>query len=84
MGVAAILRLVGEGLIPMAKRAFEEEAGIYDHVGFLRTEIDRGDERRLEGLSAPRVILFETGQALAAALAVGVSLCALLQWTGLR
>jgi hypothetical protein len=83
MGVAAILRLGGDGLIHMAKRAFEEEAGIYDRAGFLR-EMDRGNERQLEGLSAPRVILFETGQALAAALAVGVFLCALLQWTGVR
>jgi hypothetical protein len=84
MGVAAILRLVGDGRIHMAKRAFEEEAGIYDREGFLRTEMDRGDERPLEGLSPPRVILFETGQALAAALAVGAFLCALLQWTGVR
>ena len=84
MGVAAIFRLGGDGLIHMAKRAFEEEAGIYDRAGFLRAEMDRGNERQLEGLSAPRVILFETGRALAAALAVGVFLCALLQWTGVR
>jgi hypothetical protein len=84
MEFAAILRLVGNGLIRMAKRAFEEETGLYHRTGSVRAEMDRADERSLEGLPAPRVILLETGQALAAALAVGVFLCALLQWTGVR
>ena len=68
----------------MAWRAFEEEAGLYDRVDSFRAEMDRGNERSLEGLPAPRVILFETGQALAAALAVGVFLAALLHWIGVR
>ena len=84
MEFVAILLLVANGFIGMARRAFEEEAGLYDSVGSFRPKVDRATEQPLEGLPAPRVILFETGQALAAALAVGVFLCALLQWTGVR
>jgi hypothetical protein len=68
----------------MTRRALEEEAGLYDPVVPFRRELDSANERPLEGLPAPNVILFETGQALAAALATGVFLCALLQWIGVR
>lgn len=68
----------------MARRAFEEEAGLNDPEALLRGELDSANAQPLEGLSNPDAILFETGRALAAALAVGVFLCALLQWTGLR
>jgi hypothetical protein len=68
----------------MAWRAFEEEAGLYDPTVFLREELDSANERSSEGLPVPGVILFETGRALAAALATGVFLCVLLQWAGVR
>ena len=84
MAFTPTFRLVGDGLTHMAKRAFEEEAGLYEPLVSLRGKMDCANERPLEGFPAPRVILFETGRALAAALAAGVFLCALLQWTGIR
>jgi hypothetical protein len=84
MASIAIYRLVGEGLIPMARRAFEEEAGLNDPAVLLRDELDSAATQPLEGLPHPDAMLFETGRALAAALAAGVFLCALLQWTGVR
>jgi hypothetical protein len=63
-------------------RAFEEEAGVYDPVSPHRGAFDAANERPLEGLSPSGVILSETGRALAAALAAGVFVCALLQLAG--
>jgi hypothetical protein len=71
-------------IVCMSRRAFEEEADRCDPVLSFRGELDSAAERPLEGLPAPRVILFETGQALAAALATGVFLCVFLQWIGVR
>ncbi len=68
----------------MARRAFEEEAGLYDTSFVARVEADRPVEQPLEGLPDSRVILFETGQALAAALGTGVFLAWLVQWAGIR
>jgi hypothetical protein len=79
-----ILVRVANGSFHMARRAFEEESGLYDPGFLLEGGIDDASEQPLEGLSAPRVILFETSKALAAALAAGVFLCALFQWTGVR
>jgi hypothetical protein len=62
-------------------RYFEEEAGLYDLVE-LRKTLDSADEEPLEGLPPSNVILWETGQAVAAALATGVLLCALLRNIG--
>jgi hypothetical protein len=64
-------------------RAFEEEAGL-DDLASLRNELNSADEPPLEGLPPYNVILFETGQAVAAALSAGVLFCAFLQATGLR
>ena len=64
-------------------RAFEEEAGFYD-LAELRKARDSADEQPLEGLPPSNVILFETGQAVAAALSAGVLFCAFLQAMGLR
>ena len=66
----------------MAK-AFEEEAGFYD-LASLRNEPDWACEQPLEASPPCNVILFETGQAVAAALSAGVLFCAFLQAMGLR
>jgi hypothetical protein len=68
----------------MTRQAFEEEAGLYDASFLVRNEADSSVGQSLEGLPDSRVILFETGQALAAALAAGVFLAWLAQWAGLR
>ena len=64
-------------------RAFEEEAGLYDLAELSRAP-DSADGQPLEGLPPSNVILFETGQAVAAALSAGVLFCAFLQAMGLR
>jgi hypothetical protein len=68
----------------MAMRAFEEEAGLYSPNDVLASLPRSPREQPLEGLQSPHVILFETGQAVAAALAAGVLFCALLQGIGVR
>lgn len=68
----------------MSRRAFEEKAGLYDSMVSVRDDHDHASERTLEGLPDPEMILFETGQALAAALAVSLVVYTLLQWAGIR
>jgi hypothetical protein len=68
----------------MARREFEEEAGLYDSAFLTSGEIDSADSPPLEDLPDPQAILFKIGQALVAALGAGVFLCALLQWSGVR
>ncbi len=71
-------------IIHMTRQAFEEEAGLYDASFLVRNKSDSSVEQSLEGLPDSRVILFETGQAVAAALGAGVFLAWLAQWAGLR
>ncbi len=67
----------------MTRRVFKEEAKLVDRL-FGQSERDAADQQPLEGLPPPACILFETGKAVAAALAFGLFLGALIQWTGLR
>ena len=68
----------------MSRQPFEQDADRYDPAVFLHGEQDSANAQLLEGLPDPRVTLFEIGRALAAALAIGIFLCALLQWIGAR
>ena len=68
----------------MTRRVFKEEAELVDRSFFWQSERDAADQPLLEGLPPPACILFETGKAVAAALAFGLLLGALIQWTGLR
>jgi len=66
----------------MARQFFEEEAGLLD-IESLRTG-DHGYAPELDELPPANKILFETGTAVAAALAAGLLVEAVLQYTLFR